>query len=150
MTPDQIISHLPYKKPFLFVDHLETVDADGARGRYCFDPSSSFYQGHFSDYPVTPGVLLTECMAQIGLVSLGIYLLEDTAKLAQYGLAMSSSEIQFYLPVFPGETVRVISKKVYFRFQKLKCQVAMYNEKDALVCRGTISGMVILVKETSH
>jgi 3-hydroxyacyl-[acyl-carrier-protein] dehydratase len=45
--------------------------------------------------------------------------------------------------VYPNEKVRVVSEKEYFRFNKLKCAVKMYNINDELVCRGTISGMII-------
>jgi 3-hydroxyacyl-[acyl-carrier-protein] dehydratase len=51
--------------------------------------------------------------------------------------------VDFYLPVLPNEKVTVISEKEYFRFNKLKCRVKMINSKKELVCRGTISGMII-------
>ncbi len=112
-------------------------------GTYLFRPDSIYYQGHFKDEPITPGVLLTECMAQIGVVCLGIYLLEkEVLKDKKFQIAMSSSEVDFFLPVYPGETVKVISKKEYFRFNKLKCTTEMYNSQKKLVCRGKIAGMV--------
>ena len=48
----------------------------GAEGFYTFKEDEYFYQGHFKDNPITPGVILTEVMAQIGVVCLGIYLLK--------------------------------------------------------------------------
>jgi 3-hydroxyacyl-[acyl-carrier-protein] dehydratase len=136
-----IIDKLPYSKPFLFVDSLESVDENGVVGSYRFPEDAFYYKGHFKDNPVTPGVILTECMAQIGVVSLGIYLSKDNLKnVLQIG--MSSTAIDFYKPVFPGETVKVISKKSYFRFNKLKCEVEMYNAEEELVCKGVIAGMI--------
>ena len=73
MTKKEIISKLPYSKPFLFVDELLHIDENGVEGTYTFDENLDFYKGHFKDNPVTPGVILTEVMAQIGLVCLGIY-----------------------------------------------------------------------------
>ena len=144
MTVDNILSRLPYSEPFLFVDKIISIDENGVTGTYHFKKDSYFYQGHFKDLPVPPGVILTECMAQIGVVCLGIYLLisggEDDDKITK--MAMSSSEIDFYLPVYPGEEVKVVSKKEYFRFNKLKCEVEMYNSSGKLVCRGKIAGMV--------
>jgi 3-hydroxyacyl-[acyl-carrier-protein] dehydratase len=84
---------------------------------------------------------LTECMAQIGVVSLGIYLSKDDLK-NDLQIGMSSTAIDFYKPVYPGETVKVISKKSYFRFNKLKCEVEMYNSEEELVCKGVIAGMI--------
>lgn len=135
---------MPYSFPFLFVDEITKIDENGAEGNFLFRPDAFYYQGHFKDEPVTPGVILTECMAQIGVVCLGIYLLEkEESQDKKLQIAMSSSEVDFFLPVFPGETVKVISKKEYFRFNKLKCITEMYNSKDKLVCRGKIAGMVI-------
>lgn len=143
MTFQEIISHLPYSQPFIFVDELFEVDENGIRGSYTFDPNHEFYKGHFKDNPVTPGVILIETMAQVGLVSLGIYLLSESGNsMKELKIALTSSAIDFYKPVFPGEKVMVISKKEYFRFNKLKCHVEMFNEKDELVCRGTIAGMI--------
>ncbi|UJH67396.1 3-hydroxyacyl-ACP dehydratase FabZ family protein [Allomuricauda sp. SCSIO 65647] len=146
MKPEEILQNLPYAKPFLFVDELLYVDENGAKGLFTFSQEMDCYKGHFKDHPVTPGVLLTECCAQIGLVCLGSYLLgqESSATIAErLQIALSSSEMEFLLPVFPNETVTVVSEKVYYRFQKLKCKVKMFNEKNELVCRGTLSGMLI-------
>ena len=82
-------------------------------------------------------------MAQIGLVCLGIFLLKD--EIIQGNIlkfAMVSSEVEFLVPVFPGEKVAVISEKIYFRFGKLKCKVQMYNSKEEIVCKGIIAGIV--------
>lgn len=146
LKKDKILSKLPYSKPFRFVDSLNHIDENSVEGIYKFDEALDFYKGHFKDTPVTPGVILTECCAQIGLVCLGIYLLDKTfeqdKKEEKLQIAMSSSEMEFYLPVFPGETVKVVSKKVYFRFNKLKCKVKMFNKEEKLVCRGILAGMI--------
>jgi 3-hydroxyacyl-[acyl-carrier-protein] dehydratase len=86
-------------------------------------------------------VILTETMAQIGVVCLGIYLLKDTFT-KETVIALTSSEIEFLKPVFPNETVTVISQKLYFRFGKLKCKVFMINECGEDVCSGTIAGII--------
>ncbi len=138
----QIINSLPYAEPFLFVDELEEVTENGTSGTYTFRADADFYSGHFKDNPVTPGVILTECMAQIGVVCLGIFLMKDQENLSNYQVALSSTEVDFFLPVFPGEKVTVTSEKVYFRFQKLKCKVRMHNAEGKLICRGEISGML--------
>lgn len=147
MNYNSIISTLPYSKPFLFVDEILQVDKDGCVGTYVFPEDSYFYKGHFKDRPVTPGVILTECMAQIGLVCLGSFLLKNLEQdqiesREEIQIALSSTQMDFYLPVYPGEKVKVISKKQYFRFNKLKCAVEMLNMQDELVCRGSIAGML--------
>ena len=143
MINQDIINWLPYQKPFLFVDGIDAISENGITGHYTFKDDESFYKGHFKDHPITPGVILTECMAQIGLVCLGIYLLKDELSQAtKPQIALTSHQMDFYLPVLPNEKVTVISEKEVFRFNKLKCKVKMLNEKGELVCRGLISGMI--------
>lgn len=142
MTTNEIIAKLPYDKPFLFVDALSYIDENGAEGCYTFDENLEFYQGHFKGNPVTPGVILTEVMAQIGLVCLGIFLMNDALNIKML-ISLTSADIDFLKPVYPNEKVTVKSEKIYFRFGKLKCKVSMKNEKDELVCSGMISGMIL-------
>lgn len=143
MTTEQIIALLPYEPPFLFVDELSAISEDSVTGHYTFKETEYFYRGHFKNNPITPGVILTECMAQIGVVCLGIYLMKsEIFDEFQPQIALTSSQMDFFLPVFPNEKVTVVSQKEVFRFNKLKCKVKMYNEKGSLVCRGMISGML--------
>jgi len=140
---DDILKKLPYSDPFLYVDSLTAITDEGSEGTFAFKDSLPFYKGHFKDFPVTPGVILTECCAQIGLVCLGIHLLsrENSIESKDIQIAMSSVQMEFLKAVYPNEKVRVISEKRYFRFSKLKCKVTMYNSRDEVVCKGTISGM---------
>src|SRR5438128_1662732 len=89
-----ILSKLPYSKPFLFVDRLHSITENGVEGSYTFPNDSYFYAGHFSNNPITPGVILTEVMAQIGVVCLGIFLLAD-AQSGDIDIALTSTQIDF-------------------------------------------------------
>lgn len=141
MNTAEILEKLPYTFPFLFVDNLVSVDENGATGTFTFKENLEFYNGHFKNNPVTPGVILTETMAQIGLVCLGIFLVgNELTDESQIGL--TSTDIEFLKPVFPGEKVTVISEKIYFRFNKLKCKVKMLNKQLEIVCEGTIAGII--------
>ena len=141
MKPSEIISKLPYDKPFLFVDGITDVNEESIEGYFTFDEKLPFYRGHFKGNPVTPGVILTEAMAQIGVVCLGIYLLGDSLN-DKTRIALSAVEAEFVKPVFPGEKVTVIGKKIYFRYGKLKCAVSMRNADGEEVCHGTIAGLI--------
>jgi 3-hydroxyacyl-[acyl-carrier-protein] dehydratase len=143
MTKEDILLHLPYAPPFLFVDALEYIDEAQVVGTYTFKADLPCYRGHFKGHPVTPGVLLTEVMAQIGLACLGIYLWREEMPQQVPAVAMTSTQIDFYLPVSPGETVKVTAEKIYFRFNKLKCRVALHNAAGQLVCDGIIAGMIL-------
>jgi 3-hydroxyacyl-[acyl-carrier-protein] dehydratase len=142
MTAQEIVAKLPYSKPFLFVDELLQIDENGSVGTFTYDKDLDFYKGHFKDSPVTPGVIMTETMAQIGLVCLGIYLHGDSNADMKAHVMLTSVAVDFMKPVFPGEKVTVTAEKVYFRFKKLNCNVVMTNEAGETVCKGNISGMV--------
>jgi len=141
MEVSEILKNLPYSAPFLFVDELLHVDENGATGTFTFNENLDFYKGHFKENPVTPGVILTETMAQIGVVCLGIFLVGNELN-SESQIGLTSTEIEFLKPVFPGEKVTVISEKIYFRFNKLKCRVKMLNENSEIVCEGTIAGII--------
>ena len=137
-----ILNQLPYREPFLFVDRIDKLDTEIVEGRYTFQPESDFYRGHFKGSAVTPGVLLTECCAQIGLACLGLYLLRSTGTSGGEvaGIGMSEAQMEFLHPVYPGDTVKVTAVRQYFRFNKLKVAVKLFNEQGLLACRGQLSG----------
>ncbi|WP_417602447.1 3-hydroxyacyl-ACP dehydratase FabZ family protein [Owenweeksia hongkongensis] len=152
-----IVQQLPYVYPFLFVDELTHVDEQGCEGFYTFKKDEYFYQGHFENHPVTPGVILTECMAQIGVVCLGVFLIGQNVSQSgsvssrtvskaenegQTSFVFSESNVLFEKAVYPGEKVKVISTKKYWRLGKLKCRVEMYNEAGDRVCSGELSGII--------
>ena len=142
MTNEEIVSKLPYSKPFLFVDKIISINEIGVEGTFTFNENLDFYKGHFKNNPVTPGVILTEVMAQIGVVCLGIFLTND-AFTKSTAIALTSAEVEFLKPVYPQEKVTVISEKIYFRFGKLKCKIIMRNEKGETVCSGILAGMIV-------
>jgi 3-hydroxyacyl-[acyl-carrier-protein] dehydratase len=145
---NDILAYLPYKSSFLFVDNILAIDENGVTGDYTLKADAFFYEDHFAGNPVTPGVIITEIMAQIGLVVLGIYLMINEGGKA--GILMdegsfpllTSTDVSFFKMVLPGEKVVVVSKKQYFRFGKLKCVIEMYNASAELVAKGIFSGII--------
>ncbi|EMY81761.1 beta-hydroxyacyl-acyl carrier protein (ACP) dehydratase FabZ [Psychroflexus gondwanensis ACAM 44] len=143
---NKLISQLPYQHPFLFVDTIEDVSEDFIKGSYTFKASSWFYKGHFKDHPITPGVILTECAAQIGLASLGLFILsqDKNSDIGKIRLAMTSTNIEFLKPILPDEKVIIEAEKIYFRFNKLKSSVKMFNINGDLILRGDIAGVILI------
>ena len=140
MNSQEILSKLPYSIPFLYVDEIMNIDENSVEGNFTFNENLDFYKGHFKNNPITPGVILTEVMGQIGLVCLGIYLMKNQESETLF--VLTSSAIDFMKPVYPNEKVTVFSEKIYFRFGKLKCKVKMINADYQIVCSGLISGMI--------
>ncbi len=102
---DQIEKLLPHREPFLFVDRIEKSDEQEIVGYRRFTEKDFFFRGHFPGYPVVPGVILVETMAQCGGagVRLGGKLGED----ALFFLA-SVDKVKFRRQVRPGEEVRMV------------------------------------------
>ncbi|PKL23264.1 MAG: beta-hydroxyacyl-ACP dehydratase [Spirochaetae bacterium HGW-Spirochaetae-3] len=62
----EIEAILPHRAPFLFVDEAENLPDGSIRAQHLFRPEEPFFAGHFPGYPVVPGVLLVETLAQAG------------------------------------------------------------------------------------
>ena len=143
-SAEKILSLIPQQSPFRFIDELTFIDENRSEGSYTFKKDEYFYKGHFPDMPVTPGVILTECMAQIGLVALGLYLIGgDEASTKDSKTLFTSSYVDFKKMVLPGDKVIVKSEKKYFRFKKLCCNVRMETPEGNLICSGELSGMFV-------
>ena len=144
---NHILNHLPYKSSFRFVDNISLLNEDEVRGEYTLRNDAFFYEDHFEGNPVTPGVIITEIMAQIGLVVLGIFLVLKETDLNFAGdeslfPLLTSTDVSFHKIVLPGQKVTVISKKQYFRFGKLKCYVELLDSSKELVAKGMFSGII--------
>jgi 3-hydroxyacyl-[acyl-carrier-protein] dehydratase len=141
-----ILDKLPYKSSFRFVDTILSLDGKGVTGEYTLRPDAFFYEDHFVGNPVTPGVIVTEIMAQIGVVVLGIYYILNSPeyKDREEGLfpLLTSTEVSFYRMVLPGEKLTVVSQQQYFRFGKLKCYIEALGEDNELVARGMFAGVI--------
>ncbi|PRP66469.1 3-hydroxyacyl-ACP dehydratase FabZ family protein [Nonlabens agnitus] len=138
---EKIVANLPYGDGFKFVDQLLELTDAHVIGIYRFRESEYFYKHHFTNKPVTPGVILQECMAQIGLACLGSYLLKDQPSKPQF--VFTEAHVNFLNQVLPGTTVIVSAKKEYFRFNKLKVVVQMLDENEQKIAEGWMSGMIL-------
>ena len=144
LSPERVLELLPQQEPFRFVDEILSVDEDSISARYRFRPDADFYRGHFPGNPVTPGVILLESVAQVGVVALGIYLLalEGGEEEVRTRIALfSDAEADFTGIVRPGEEVRIDAKKVFYRRGKLRSEAEMRSSDGEVVCSATISGM---------
>ena len=144
LTPAQVLELLPQQEPFRFVDEILEVSEDHIVAHYRFRPDADFYRGHFPGDPVTPGVLLLESFAQIGVVSLGIYIIA-----LEYGIEgvkkrvalFCDADVDFTGVVKPGDRVTTSAKTVFFRRDKLRSEATMTLDDGTVVLSGTISGV---------
>jgi 3-hydroxyacyl-[acyl-carrier-protein] dehydratase len=144
LTCAEVLALIPQAPPFRFVDELLELGEHAARGRYRFRPDEYFYRGHFPGNPVTPGVVLLETMAQVGVVAHGIYLYaltHEPAEIARTLIVFADAEVSFLLPVRPGDEVTVRSEKIFFRRKQLRSRVELLLADGAVAAAATISGI---------
>ncbi len=146
LTPKQVLDLVPQQDPFRFIDDILELDDDHIVGTYRFRPGADFYRGHFPGHPVTPGVILVESLAQVGIVALGIYLLaqESEADTAKMMALFTDVNVEFAGIVNPGDRVIITAEKIFYRRRKLRSKVEMKLDDGTIVCSGTVSGMGIL------
>jgi 3-hydroxyacyl-[acyl-carrier-protein] dehydratase len=146
LTPRQVLPLIPQQEPFRFVDEITELGDERVAGVYRWRPEADFYRGHFPGNPVTPGVLLVECMAQCTVVPLAIYLFhrdfEGDAKKLQ--TLFTDAAIDFGGIVKPGDRVRTEAKLVFWRRKKLKVEAEMRRDDGTLVCSGTLAGLGVV------
>ena len=106
-----IESLLPHRKPFLFVDSIDSYDDNGCVCHRKFTEEDFFFKGHFPKYPVVPGVILIETMAQGGGAALSLQKKFEEGSL--FFLA-TVNNVKFKHQVRPGDNVRmeVTNKRV--------------------------------------
>jgi 3-hydroxyacyl-[acyl-carrier-protein] dehydratase len=95
---------IPHRWPFLLVDKiLELQPGEGAVGIKNVTATELCFQGHFPDYPIFPGVLIVEAMAQVGAVAV-LSVPENKGKIVLFA---GIDGLRFRGPVFPGDTLRL-------------------------------------------
>jgi beta-hydroxyacyl-ACP dehydratase FabZ len=124
---------LPHRYPMLLVDRIEELETDRIVGIKNVTVNEPFFIGHFPEFPVMPGVMILECMAQVAGVLVLSQIPDRKSKLV---LLASVSEAKFRKPVKPGDQL-VIEMKV----SKRKATIAkMYGT-------ATVAGVVVAEAE---
>jgi len=119
---NEILKVLPQRYPFLLVDRI--LESDGSThmvGLKNVTINEPFFQGHFPEHPVMPGVLLVEALAQVGVVLL---LSSDQARDSKLVYFSGIDKCRFRQPVMPGDQLRleVTVLKKRERYYKMKGQ----------------------------
>lgn len=134
---------LPHRYPFLLVDRIEELTpGERAVGYKNVTANEEFFQGHFPEYPVMPGVLIVEAMAQVGGVAL-LCLDEHKGKTALFA---GIDKVRFKRQVKPGDKLHMEVKLGSFR-RGIGTGTATATVDGELACKGEL--MFALVPDPS-
>lgn len=104
LTFDEIKKIIPHRYPFLLIDRIiELEDGKKCTGIKQVSGNEPFFQGHFPEYAVMPGVLIVEALAQVGAVAM-LKLEENQGKLAMF---TGIDKCRFKKQVTPGDTLQL-------------------------------------------
>jgi len=148
LTPLEVLNLIPQQRPFRFVDEILEISENRAVGRYTYRPKEFFYEGHFPGNPVTPGVILVETMAQVGLVALGLYLigleypLDEVKKHLTF---FTESENEFHHVVKPNDQVTITADRIFWRHKKLKSKAQLTLADGTVAASSTLGGLGVLL-----
>lgn len=104
LNKDQIKEIIPYKEPFLWVEEVEEIENNTIIGYKQTSPNEDYFKGHFVGFPIMPGVLVVEGIAQIGTILLRKKIGEGHKD--KHLLAYQVRSAIFFSPIFPGDKIK--------------------------------------------
>jgi 3-hydroxyacyl-[acyl-carrier-protein] dehydratase len=125
-----IVKILPHRYPFLLVDKILEIDLEKGTiaGQKNVTINEAFFQGHFPDAPIMPGVLILEALAQVGGVL--VHLRSQTSKIA---VLLNVNQAKFRHPVRPGDVLILKCQGLHFSSKGGRVKAEAYvNDKIAV------------------
>jgi 3-hydroxyacyl-[acyl-carrier-protein] dehydratase len=104
VTIEAIKAAIPHREPFLLLDEIVAQSDERIVCRKTFHGDEFWYQGHYPDYPITPGVLLCEAAMQAGAVLIAA---QQTADPDLVPVVTRANNVQFRHMVLPGDTIEI-------------------------------------------
>jgi 3-hydroxyacyl-[acyl-carrier-protein] dehydratase len=108
---NEIEKLIPHRPPFLFVDEIISHEGETLVAKRTWRADEDFYKGHYPGAPITPGVLLCECVFQTGALLMAKVMSGGASGQGGVPLLTKVSDVRFRLPVYPGDTVTIEVKR---------------------------------------
>jgi 3-hydroxyacyl-[acyl-carrier-protein] dehydratase len=138
----EVIKILPHRYPFLLVDKILEMDVEKGtiRGQKNVTINEFFFQGHFPDAPIMPGVLILEALAQTGGVL--VHIKSGSNKIA---VLLNVNDAKFRQPVKPGDVLELVCEGIHFSSKggKVKAEARV----DGKVACEAVIGFALIDKQ---
>jgi len=144
-SKDQVKKIIPYDDPFLWVDEIEKIEDDTIIGYKQTSPTDPYFKGHFTDFPIMPGVLVVEGLAQTGTLLLRERL--GSGNQQKHILAYQVRSAMFYSPILPGDRIKYKVRLLGIYGSKIANFVGEAYVSDALKCELRFSAAILDKKE---
>ncbi len=132
LTVEQIQTIIPHRYPFLLIDRIVELTETTVASIKSVSANESFFQGHFPQQKVMPGVLQLEAMAQTGAV----WVLAKPEFRGKIALLAGIKEAKFRRPVVPGDQLRI------------ECRIiALRSRMGVMACQCLVEGKVVCEAE---
>jgi 3-hydroxyacyl-[acyl-carrier-protein] dehydratase len=136
LTTEQIKQMLPHRQPFLFVDAVTRLEPNLIEAYRDIKPEEFYFAGHFPDYPVLPGVLMVEAIAQTGIL---LVLKTREEREGRNTLFAGIESVKFRRQVRPGERLLLAADVVSGRSSVYKIH-GTAKVGDELACEAVVVG----------
>ncbi len=136
----KVMELLPHRYPFLLIDRvLEVQRKERIVARKCVTINEEFFQGHFPEYPIMPGVLQVEAIAQAG----GVLVLLDFDRPQDTLMLFTGIErAKFRRPVVPGDVLEIEAKVLALRSRGVRFEGTIRVD-GKVVCEATVSCQLV-------
>jgi 3-hydroxyacyl-[acyl-carrier-protein] dehydratase len=154
LNTDQVMQILPHRDPFLFIDSVESIGIEGrvlekdelvetkdlqnamVVAHYKTKKEHAIFKGHFPDFPILPGVVQVEMMAQA--TSFVVFLIHKNPMAMKMDVALLSiSEAKFRKPVLPEMDLKIVIKLLKVRGPMITSECKLYHN-DQLMSEATV------------
>lgn len=136
LIKEEIKKIIPHREPMLMIDEVADMNHEWIRASFFLNPDFGFFEGHFPDNPVMPGVLMIEAMAQTA----DVLLLSKDEYRAKTPYFMGVDRVSFRRRAVPGDTIYIEAKikEVFSANDAVSCEAAIYVD-DRVCATGTVT-----------